>query len=149
MISWLREFLKSKEYALNLQTQGHDAQDATSKIRHFPLPVVDLPSAIYEMSPCEQIMVNPKPRSSGWISSSYVESEWNNPTAKSADACYFAHNLVSPILLHEALLHIPKDAVVLKISPYHLPQNVIACETECLFEKDIDPTLSILSCIGR
>ncbi|GFR19099.1 fatty acid synthase, partial [Trichonephila clavata] len=99
----------------------------------------------------EKIMVNPKPRSSRWISSSYVESEWNNPTAKLADACYFVHNLVSPILLHEALAHIPKNAVVIEISPYHLPQNVKGCETECLrlLERDIDPMTSILSCIGR
>ncbi|GFY55991.1 fatty acid synthase [Trichonephila inaurata madagascariensis] len=121
--------VESHGYALNC----HYMQAATESLRRN----------------LEKIMVNPKPRISGWISSSYVESEWNNPTAKLADSCYFAHNLVSPILLHEALLHIPKDAVVLKISPYHLPQNVIACETECLFEKDIDPTLSILSCIGR
>ncbi|GFW74406.1 fatty acid synthase [Trichonephila clavipes] len=99
----------------------------------------------------EKIMVNPKPRSSRWISSSYVESEWNTPTAKLADACYFVHNLLSPILLHEALLHIPKNAVIIQISPYHLLQNVIGCETEYLqlFETDIDPAISVLSCIGR
>ncbi|GFQ77088.1 fatty acid synthase, partial [Trichonephila clavata] len=98
-----------------------------------------------------QILVNPKPRSSRWISSSYTESEWNNPTAKLADACYFVHNLVSPILLHEALIHIPKNAVVIESSPQHLSQSMITHETECLrlFEKGMDPTISVLSCIGR
>ncbi|GFR04445.1 fatty acid synthase, partial [Trichonephila clavata] len=99
----------------------------------------------------EKIMANPKPRSSRWISCSHNESEWNNPSTKLADASYFVHNLVSPILLHEALLHIPKDAIVMEISPHSLSWDVIARETEHirLFEKDVDTTTSVLSCIGR
>ncbi|GFX00696.1 fatty acid synthase [Trichonephila clavipes] len=98
----------------------------------------------------EKILGNPKTRSSWWISSSYNESEWNSPTAKLADTCYFVHNLVSPILLSEALLHIPKNAVVIESSPY-FSNSLITHEAECikLFEKDMDPINSVLSCIGR
>ncbi|GFW33753.1 fatty acid synthase [Trichonephila clavipes] len=99
----------------------------------------------------QKIMMNPKPRSSRWISSSYKESEWNNPSAKLADASYFVHNIISPILLQQALLRIPKNAIVIETFPHHLSGNRIVRETESinLLEKDIDPTISVLSCIGR
>ncbi|GFW30744.1 fatty acid synthase [Trichonephila clavipes] len=96
------------------------------------------------------IMVNPKPRSSQWMSSSYSESEWNS--AKLADASYFAHILVSPILLHQAMLHIPENAIVVEISPHALSRNVMMDrETEHirLLEKDVNSTVSLLSCIGK
>ncbi|PRD30663.1 UNVERIFIED_CONTAM: Fatty acid synthase [Trichonephila clavipes] len=98
----------------------------------------------------EKIMVNPKPRSSQWMSSSYSESEWNS--AKLADASYFAHILVSPILLHQAMLHIPENAIVVEISPHALSRNVMMDrETEHirLLEKDVNSTVSLLSCIGK
>ncbi|GFU22758.1 fatty acid synthase, partial [Nephila pilipes] len=102
----------------------------------------------------EMIMAKPKLRSSRWISSSYKQSEWNNLTSKFADACYFVHNLVSPVLLHEALLQVPKNAIVMEISPHHLPQDIqngMTRETQYirLVEKDIAPTVSVLSSIGR
>ncbi|GFV70804.1 fatty acid synthase [Trichonephila clavipes] len=95
-------------------------------------------------------MVNPKSRSSRWISSSHNESEWNNSSAKLADASYFVHNLVSPILLHQAFHHVPKDSIVIEISPHALSRYLISREIEHirLLEEGVDPTASVLSCIG-
>ncbi|GFY74597.1 fatty acid synthase [Trichonephila inaurata madagascariensis] len=80
----------------------------------------------------EKIMVNPKSRSSRWISSSHNESGWNNSSAKLADASYF-------------------DAIVIEISPHALSRYLISREIEHirLLEKGVDPTASVLSCIGR
>ncbi|GFT81890.1 fatty acid synthase, partial [Nephila pilipes] len=102
----------------------------------------------------EKIMENPKPRSSRWISSSYKQSEWNNPSSKFADACYFVHNLVSPVLLHQALLQVPENAIIMEISPHHLPQYIQKGMTRDIeyirvLEKDTDSTVSVLSSIGR
>ncbi|GFU38618.1 fatty acid synthase [Nephila pilipes] len=102
----------------------------------------------------EKIMANPKPRSSRWISSSYKQSEWNNPSSKFADACYFVHNLVSPVLLHQALLQVPENAIFIEIAPHHLPQYVQKGMTHDIeyirvLEKDTDSTVSVLSNIGR
>ncbi|GFT86796.1 fatty acid synthase, partial [Nephila pilipes] len=102
----------------------------------------------------EKIMENPKPRSSRWISSSYKQSEWNNPSSKFADAKYFVHNLVSPVLLHQALLQVPENAIIIEISQHHLPQYIKKGMTRDIeyirvLEKDTDSTVSVLSSIGR
>ncbi|XP_025199126.1 fatty acid synthase-like isoform X2 [Melanaphis sacchari] len=68
----------------------------------------------------EKILQNPKPRSSKWISSSIPEKLWDTPIAKTSSIAYHVNNLLSPVLFHEAILHIPKDAIVIEIAPHAL-----------------------------
>ena len=65
-------------------------------------------------------MITPKVRTSRWVSSSFPKSEWLSDMAKMSSADYFIHNLVSPVLFHEAISQVPDDAVVIEISPHSL-----------------------------
>lgn len=73
----------------------------------------------------EEIIPNPKPRSSRWISSSIPESSWNTPVAQLSSAAYHVNNLLSPVLFHEAIQHIPENAVVIEIAPHALLQAIL------------------------
>ncbi|XP_008180398.1 fatty acid synthase isoform X2 [Acyrthosiphon pisum] len=73
----------------------------------------------------EKILQNPKPRSSKWISSSIPEELWNTPLAKTSSTAYHVNNLLSPVLFHEAILHVPKDAVVVEVAPHSLLQAIL------------------------
>ncbi|XP_071034019.1 fatty acid synthase [Parasteatoda tepidariorum] len=102
-----------------------------------------------------KVIPNPKPRSSRWVSSSYPENEWSDASAKLAGASYFVHNLVSPVLFHEALHYVPKNALVIEIAPHHLLQailkRVIGPDAEYigLMKRNTDNTHHLLSSIGR
>ncbi|GFR21921.1 fatty acid synthase [Trichonephila clavata] len=102
-----------------------------------------------------KVIPNPKPRSSRWVSSSYPEPEWNKADAKLAGATYFVHNLVSPVLFHEALHHVPKDAIVIEIAPHHLLQailkRVIGADAEYigLMKRNVDNTAHLLTSLGK
>ncbi|GBN02031.1 Fatty acid synthase [Araneus ventricosus] len=103
----------------------------------------------------QKVITNPKPRTSRWISSSYPKEEWVEPSAKLAGASYFVHNLVSPVLFHEALHHVPKDAIVIEIAPHHqlqaILQGVIGPDAEyvVLMERNVDNAVHLLSSLGR
>ncbi|CAL1299396.1 unnamed protein product [Larinioides sclopetarius] len=103
----------------------------------------------------EKVISNPKPRTSRWISSSYPKEEWDEPSAKLAGASYFVHNLVSPVLFHEALHHVPKDAIVIEIAPHHLLQAILKrvigpdAEFVGLMKRNVDNTVHLLSSLGR
>ncbi|XP_035227546.1 LOW QUALITY PROTEIN: fatty acid synthase-like [Stegodyphus dumicola] len=113
------------------------------------------PAAQKLQTSLEKVIPNPKPRTSRWISSSYPEDKWGEPSAKLADASYFVHNLVSPVLFHEALHYVPKDAIVLEIAPHHLLQailkRVIGPDAEYigLMKRNVDNSVHLLSSIGR
>ncbi|GFR18244.1 fatty acid synthase, partial [Trichonephila clavata] len=71
------------------------------------------------------LVPNPKPRSERWVSSSYVESEWDNPDCKMASAEYFVHNLMSSVHFNDAIQKIPPDAIVIEIGPHFLLQSIL------------------------
>ncbi|GBN54927.1 Fatty acid synthase [Araneus ventricosus] len=103
----------------------------------------------------EKVIPNPKPRISRWISSSYPEQEWDEPSAKLAGASYFVKNLVSPVLFHESLLHVPKDAIVIEIAPHHQLQAILKrvigphAEYFGLMKRNEDNRVHLLSSLGR
>lgn len=65
------------------------------------------------------------------------------------------HNLVSPVLFHEALHHVPKNAVVIEIAPHHLLQailkRVIGGDATYigLMKRNVDNIVHLLSSIGK
>nr|CAD7202531.1 unnamed protein product [Timema douglasi] len=73
----------------------------------------------------KNLVTDPKPRSSKWISSSVPESEWETPLAKYSSAEYHTNNLLSPVLFEEATKCIPNNAIVIEIAPHGLLQAII------------------------
>ncbi|KAK0084976.1 hypothetical protein PV325_006291 [Microctonus aethiopoides] len=73
----------------------------------------------------EKIISNPKQRSSRWISSSIPESAWGTPLAQLSSPAYHVNNLLSPVLFHAALKHIPDNAITIEIAPHCLLQAIL------------------------
>ncbi|RZC35992.1 fatty acid synthase [Asbolus verrucosus] len=73
----------------------------------------------------DAIIPNPKPRTSRWISSSIPESAWGTPLAQQSSAAYHVNNLLSPVLFHEALQHVPENAIAIEIAPTGLLQAIL------------------------
>ena len=73
----------------------------------------------------DKIILNPKQRSSRWISSSVPETALSSPLAKFSSSAYHVNNLLSPVLFHEAIQHIPKNAITIEIAPHCLLQAIL------------------------
>lgn len=73
----------------------------------------------------DKIIPNPKIRTPRWISSSIPESSWNTPLATQSSAAYHVNNLLSPVLFHSALQHVPKNAICIEIAPHGLLQAIL------------------------
>lgn len=73
----------------------------------------------------DRIIPNPKNRSGRWISSSIPESGWGTPIAQQSSAAYHVNNLLSPVLFHEAIQHVPKNAIAIEIAPTGLLQAIL------------------------
>lgn len=65
----------------------------------------------------EKIIPDPKRRTSRWLSTSIVESDWSGPIAQQCSPDYYINNLQSPVLFYEALQKIPKNAICVEIAP--------------------------------
>ncbi|XP_066589497.1 fatty acid synthase [Prorops nasuta] len=76
-------------------------------------------------SSLEQIITNPKPRSSKWISSSIPESAWASPLAQLSSPAYHVNNLLSPVLFREAVSKIPENAIVIEVAAHCLLQAIL------------------------
>ena len=70
---------------------------------------------------------NPRLRSKKWISSCAMSDNivWENKSMNFASGEYFMYNILSPVLFYEALLNVPKDAIILEIGPHSLLQSII------------------------
>lgn len=73
----------------------------------------------------DKIIPNPKNRTPRWISSSIPEPSWNTPLATQSSAAYHVNNLLSPVLFHSALQHVPKNAICIEIAPHGLLQAIL------------------------
>ena len=71
------------------------------------------------------ILKEPKLRSDKWISSSVPEDRWDTDAAKYSAPTYYVTNLVSPVLFHEALKHVPKNGIMIEIAPHTLLQAIL------------------------
>ncbi|XP_031628812.1 fatty acid synthase-like [Contarinia nasturtii] len=73
----------------------------------------------------KRIIPNPKPRSSRWISTSLREEDWTSAMAQKSSSDYHVNNFLSPVLFHEALQKIPKNAICIEIAPTGLLQAIL------------------------
>jgi len=71
------------------------------------------------------VILERRPRTKRWISSSIPESQWDTELALCSSADYHVNNLVSPVLFQEALEHVPDNAIVIEIAPHSLLQAVL------------------------
>nr|CAD7575968.1 unnamed protein product [Timema californicum] len=82
----------------------------------------------------KQLITDPKPRSSKWISSSVPESEWDTPLAKYSSPEYHTNNLLKEVLFEESTTRIPNNAIVIEIAPHGLLQAILrrSFGSECI-----------------
>uniref|UniRef100_A0A0N5CAY3 Fatty acid synthase n=1 Tax=Strongyloides papillosus TaxID=174720 RepID=A0A0N5CAY3_STREA len=73
----------------------------------------------------KKAVLEPKERSSKWISTSIPESEWESDLAKTSSAEYHVNNACSPVLFYTALQKIPPNAIVIEIAPHALLQAIL------------------------
>ncbi|NXP54355.1 FAS synthase, partial [Heliornis fulica] len=88
------------------------------------------------LSALKKVIPAPKPRTSRWISTSIPESQWQSDLSKYSSAEYHVNNLVSPVLFHEGLKHVPENAVVVEIAPHALLQAIL--------RRTLKPTCTVL-----
>lgn len=90
----------------------------------------------------ECLIPEPKNRSTRWISTSIPESEWaSSPFAQQSSAAYHENNLLAPVLFHEAVQHIPKNAICIEIAPTGLLQGIL--------KRSLSPTAISLGLMKR
>ena len=77
------------------------------------------------LSKLNEVIKEPKKRSSKWISSSFAETRWDEPESQFSSPHYHTNNLLSPVLFEEASLLLPKDALVIEIAPHGLLQAIL------------------------
>uniref|UniRef100_W4VRN6 Fatty acid synthase n=1 Tax=Corethrella appendiculata TaxID=1370023 RepID=W4VRN6_9DIPT len=73
----------------------------------------------------DKIIPTPKNRTKRWISTSIPESSWDTPIAQQSSAAYHVNNLLSPVLFHEGLKHVPENAICIEIAPHGLLQAIL------------------------
>ncbi|KAJ8680788.1 hypothetical protein QAD02_016575 [Eretmocerus hayati] len=73
----------------------------------------------------QEVIPDPKPRSSKWVSSSVPRREWNTMKARLSSAEYHTNNLLSAVLFDETARQIPANAVCIEIAPHGLLQAIV------------------------
>ncbi|CAO1363317.1 unnamed protein product [Diamesa hyperborea] len=89
----------------------------------------------------DKIIPTPKNRTERWLSSSIPEEAWNTPIAKQSSSAYHVNNLLSPVLFHSALQHIPQNAICVEIAPHGLLQAIL--------KRSLGPDCSNISLMKR
>ncbi|XP_061721884.1 fatty acid synthase-like [Cydia pomonella] len=75
----------------------------------------------------QQVIPNPKPRSTRWLSSSIPPDQWKSELARLSDAAYHVNNLVSPVRFAAVLAMVPERALVVEVAPHALLQALLKC----------------------
>ncbi|XP_075224694.1 fatty acid synthase-like [Lycorma delicatula] len=112
------------KFVKSLQAEGIFAKEVASSGYAFHSQYVSNAAPKLRES-LERIIPNPKPRTPRWISTSIPESAWDTALASSSSPAYHVNNLLSPVLFHEALLHVPENATVFEIAPHCLLQAIL------------------------
>lgn len=71
------------------------------------------------------IMPERTPRSPKWISTSIGCDQWKSDFARYNSAEYHINNFKCPVLFEESCLHLPKNAIIIEISPHGLLQSIM------------------------
>jgi len=114
----------TKKFVAELSAEGIFAREVKSCGVAFHSPFVG-PIGPSLLEKLRDVIPNKKPRSSKWISSSVPQSRWNEELAKYSAPEYYVNNLTSSVLFQEALVHVPKNAVLIEIAPHTLLQAIL------------------------
>ncbi|GAU89981.1 hypothetical protein RvY_02465 [Ramazzottius varieornatus] len=71
----------------------------------------------------QKVILEPKARTSRWLSSAFPEADWSTTEARLASADYFSHNLRSPVQFRHVAGNIPDKAVTIEVSPHGVLQQ--------------------------
>ncbi|KAE8749990.1 hypothetical protein FOCC_FOCC003114 [Frankliniella occidentalis] len=113
------------------------------------------PAAPHLLQYLKEVIPEPKPRSSKWITTSVPVDKRDSKLAKFCSAEYMTNNLLSPVLFEEALPFIPEQAVLIEVAPHGLMQAILK---RALPDNDhipltqrghADPLRFLLGAIGR
>ncbi|XP_030763481.1 fatty acid synthase-like [Sitophilus oryzae] len=89
----------------------------------------------------DKLIPNPKPRSPKWISSSWDEDDSENPLSKLNSGDYHAHNYGNTVFFDQVLKQIPKDAILIEVSPHALLTPIL--------RRELGPDITYLSLANR
>lgn len=64
----------------------------------------------------QEIITNPKKRSAKWLSSTYPSGQRVNVESQYSNAEYHTENIISPVLFHEVVSHLPPNAMTIQIA---------------------------------
>lgn len=64
-------------------------------------------------------------RSEKWLSSTYLEAEWQNEISKYASAEYFTKNIIGTVYFEEVCHYVPQNAIVIEMAPHGLLQAIL------------------------
>lgn len=73
----------------------------------------------------KKVILNPKQRSSKWLSSSVPKSKWDQPEHQVCSAEYQTNNLLSPVLFEETINLLPNNVLTVEIAPHGLLQAIL------------------------
>ncbi|XP_059143967.1 fatty acid synthase-like [Physella acuta] len=73
----------------------------------------------------QSIFPDPKKRSTKWLSTSVSEDLWESPAALVCSEQYYINNTTSPVYFHEAIMKIPRNAIIIEVSPHGLFTSTI------------------------
>ena len=118
------EFEATKGFIEQLKEDNIFAKEVNSCGIAFHTPLITSVSQMM-FEKIKMVIRKTDKRSPKWISSSIPESDWDSDLAKYCSPEYYENNMLSPVLFHEALQHIPRNAVVIEISPHSLLQSII------------------------
>ena len=72
-----------------------------------------------------EVIKNPKKRSSKWLSSSVPKPRWDSVEAQYSSAQYHTNNLLSSVLFEETSMLLPRNALTVEIAPHSLLQAIL------------------------
>lgn len=113
-----------EKFVQQLKSKGISAEEIDSS--NLSLCSDSMTSIAPQMkSALEKVIINPKKRSSKWISTSIPEQRWKSDISNTASANYLVNSLVSHVHFKEALQRIPSNALVIDIGPSQVLDNIV------------------------
>ncbi|XP_052128824.1 fatty acid synthase-like [Frankliniella occidentalis] len=101
------------------------------------------------------VILEPKARSTRWVSTSVKPGEHKSPAAKFASAEYFTNNLLSSVYFEEGCESIDKDALAIEIAPHGLLQAILKRSLHedavniPMTKRDFPGTAMVLDALGK
>lgn len=103
----------------------------------------------------DEVIKNPRTRSSKWLSSCYPKDTWNTESAQLCSGQYHTKNLLSPVLFEEVLEMLPKNSLTIEVAPHALLKSILkrsmkdAVHLSLTQRENKDGSLLLMSNLGK